>query len=179
MTITDWINLSLSTLSLILAIISVVTVVITLKQNNKMIESESRPYIAIYGDMTNFANLQFYIIIKNFGKSGAIIKDFSCDVDLTKYNYGITVTPFECIKGTLIAPNQNIVCSIDNKKLAADNISILNFNIIYEFCGKTYNEKYPVNYAAFRKNLTTKTSTNGKELQTISYTLQEMVQKDL
>ena len=179
MELPDWINLRVVILSFILAAISVITVIITLRQNNKMIESESRPYIAIYGDMTNFANLQFYIIIKNFGKSGAIIKDFSCDVDLTKYNYGITVTPFECIKGTLIAPNQNIVCSIDNKKLTADNIGVLNFNIVYEFYGKTYNEKYSVNYAAFRKNLTTKTSTKGKELQTISYTLQEMVQKDL
>lgn len=72
MSITDWINLSLSTLSLILAIISVVTVVITLRQNNKMIESDSRPYITVYGDMTNFSDLQFYIIVKNFGKSGAL-----------------------------------------------------------------------------------------------------------
>lgn len=179
MSVTDWINLSLSTLSLILAIISVVTVVITLRQNNKMIESDSRPYITVYGDMTNFSDLQFYIIMKNFGKSGAVIKDFTCDIDLTKYNYGISVTPFECIKGTLLAPNQNIVCSIDHHKLSADNINVLNFNITYEFCGKIYIESYPVNYGVFKKNITTKTSTTNKELKTISYTLQEMVQKDL
>lgn len=179
MSISDWINLSLSILSLILAITSIITVVLTLKQNNKMIESNTRPYISVYGDMTNFANLQFYIIVKNFGKSGAVIKDFTCDIDLKKYNYGIKVTPFECIKGTLLAPNQNIVCSIDYKKLSADNINILNFTIEYEFCGKVYKENYPVNYGAFRKNITTKTSTKDKELKTISYTLQEMVQKDL
>ena len=85
MSISDWINLSLSILSLILAITSIITVVLTLKQNNKMIESNTRPYISVYGDMTNFANLQFYIIVKNFGKSGAVIKDFTCDIDLKKY----------------------------------------------------------------------------------------------
>lgn len=179
MSVSDWINLSLSCLSLILAVISVITVVLTLKQNNRMIESSSRPYISIYGDMTNFSDLQFYIILKNFGKSGAIITNFSCDVDLSKYNYGITLTPFENIIGTMLAPNQNIVCSIDHQKLSKDNINTLNFTIEYEFCGKTYKESYPVNYGAFRKNITTKSATQGKELHAISYTLQEMVQKDL
>ncbi len=90
------------------------------------------------------------------------------------------MTPFECIKGTLInAPHQNIFCNTDNKKLADDSIEVLNFNIVYEFCGKIYTENYPVSYTAFRKNLTIKTSTNGKGLQTIFYTSQEMIQKDL
>lgn len=57
MTTSDCVNLSLAKLSFILAVISVVTVVITLRQNKKMIESNSRPYITIYGDMTNFSNL--------------------------------------------------------------------------------------------------------------------------
>lgn len=66
MSISDWINLILSILSLILAITSIITVVLTLKQNNKMIESNSRPYISVYGDMTNFSDVQFYIIVKKF-----------------------------------------------------------------------------------------------------------------
>ena len=55
MTVSDWINLSLSILSFILAVISVVTVVITLRQNHKMIEESNRPYITVYGDETNFS----------------------------------------------------------------------------------------------------------------------------
>ena len=177
--ISDWINLSVSILSFLLATISVVTVVITLLQNKKMIESSYRPYVVIYGDATNFSDIQFYIILKNFGKSGAIIRKLSCDKDLSKYSYGTTITPFECIENTLIAPNQNIVCSIDHQQLNKDNIDVLNFTIEYEFCGKVYKENCPVNYNAFRKNLTTKSATKDKELRTISYTLQEMVQKDL
>ena len=179
MTSSDWVNLSLSILSFILAAISVITVVLTLRQNNKMIESSSRPYVVVYGDMTNFSDLQFYIVLKNFGKSGAFIRKLTCDKDLSKYNYGIKITPFERIQNTLIAPNQNIVCSIDHQKLNSDNVDILKFTIEYEFCGKVYKEDCSVNYGAFRKNITTKTSTQGKELKAISYTLQEMVQKDL
>ena len=172
MSASDWVNLSLSILSFILATFSVVTVVLTLKQNNRMIESNSRPYVTIYGDMTN-------LIIKNFGKSGAVIKDFSCDIDLSKYSYGISITPFESIRNTMLAPGQNIVCSIDHRKLNKDNINVLNFVVEYEFQGKCYKENYPVNYAAFRKNITTKASTEDSELKKISYTLQEIVEKNL
>lgn len=179
MSISDKINLSLTIFSLILATISIITVILTLKQNNKMIESSSRPYVAIYGDMTNFSNLQFYIIIKNFGKSGAIIKNLSCDIELSNYNYNTSITPFESIKNTMLAPNQNIVCSIDHRKLDKDGIEILNFVVEYEFQRKNYKENYSVNYAAFKNNITTKISTKDKELKTISYTLQEMVEKDL
>lgn len=41
------VNIVLSVLSFILAVISIVTVVITLRQNNKMIENSSRPYVCI------------------------------------------------------------------------------------------------------------------------------------
>ena len=177
--ISDWINLSVSILSFILATISVITVVITLRQNNKMIESSSRPYVVVYGDTTNFSDIQFYLILKNFGKSGATIKKFSCDKDLSKYSYTSNAIPFSHIENIMLAPNQNIVCSINHQQLNKDNVDVLNFTIEYEFCGKTYKENCVVNYGAFRQNLTTKSSTTGKELKAISYTLQEMVQKDL
>ena len=56
MQITDWINVILCILSFALAIISVITVIITLRQNNKMIENTRRPYIVIYGRVTDFQN---------------------------------------------------------------------------------------------------------------------------
>lgn len=180
MTLSDWINLSLSILSLFLAIASIIIVVLTLKQNNKMIENSSRPYVVMYGEMTNFSDLTFYIVLKNCGNSGAIIKNIVCDLDLSKYNYSISITPFEAIKNTLIAPNQNITCNIDHQKLNQDSITCFNIEIEYQSLqGKVYKEKYPINYGAFKKNITTKISTEGKELKAISYTLQEMVQKDL
>lgn len=179
MTIGDWINVILCILSFVLAAISVVTVVITLRQNKKMIEESNRPYISVYGDETNFSSPQFYIILKNFGKTGAVIKTLDCDIDLSKYSYNTGITPFQNIVGTMLAPNQNFVCNIDNMKLSADSVEVMNFHIVYTANNKEYDEYYPVNYLALKKNITTKSATKDKELKAISYTLQEMVQKDL
>lgn len=75
------VNIILCVLSFILAVISVVTVVITLRQNNKMIEESARPVISIYTDEINAGNPFFYLIVKNFGKSPAYITKFEYDFD--------------------------------------------------------------------------------------------------
>ena len=48
MTTEEIINLILCILSFLLAAISVVTVILTLKQNNKMLEASVRPYVVVY-----------------------------------------------------------------------------------------------------------------------------------
>ena len=50
MDISTIVNIILCVLSFLLAVISVVTVIITLKQNSKMIEESSRAVISIYGE---------------------------------------------------------------------------------------------------------------------------------
>ena len=75
------VNIILCVLSFILAAISVVTVVITLRQNNKMIEESTRPVISVYTDEINAGNPFFYLIVKNFGKSPAYITKFEYDFD--------------------------------------------------------------------------------------------------
>lgn len=179
MTLSDWINAILCILSFLLAAMSIIFVIITLKQNNKMIEAESRPYINVYGEQVNFSSLQYYLVIKNFGKSGGLIEKMECSIDLKKYTYVKDINPFATIKGTMIAPNQNFVCAIDYQKLSDDEIKSFDFDIVYSFSGKKYEEKYTINYEAHRKNVTMKSSTSDKEIKTISYVLQEMVQKDL
>ena len=81
MEISDWVNVILCILSFILAAISVITVIITLKQNSKMIENSTRPYIVVYGRVTNFQNPTYYLIVKNMGQTGAEITKFACDID--------------------------------------------------------------------------------------------------
>ena len=67
------INIMLSILSFALAAISVVTVVITLKQNNKMLEATSKPYVVAYL-VYQEAPSHIYLCIKNFGQTSAIVK---------------------------------------------------------------------------------------------------------
>lgn len=47
------VNIILAVLSFLLAVISIVTVVITLRQNHTMIENATRPYLCIYAFMVN------------------------------------------------------------------------------------------------------------------------------
>ena len=67
MDISTIVNIILCVLSFILAAISVVTVVITLRQNNKMIEESTRPVISVYTDEINAGNPFFYLIVKISG----------------------------------------------------------------------------------------------------------------
>lgn len=70
------VNIVLSILSFCITVISIVFVVLTLKQNAKMIESSTRPYVVIYLDSVTICEQQSYFIIKNFGQSSAEIIDF-------------------------------------------------------------------------------------------------------
>lgn len=78
------VNIVLCILSFLLAAISVITVVITLRQNHKMIENSTRPYICVYGQSINPGNPQFYLVIKNFGSSAATITKFEYLPDLSQ-----------------------------------------------------------------------------------------------
>lgn len=51
-----------------------------------MIENSTRPYIIIYGRVTKFESPNYYIVLKNFGQTGAIIEDFKCSVDLLDFS---------------------------------------------------------------------------------------------
>ena len=177
MEISDIINIVLCILSFILAAISVVTVVITLKQNSKMIENSTRPYIVIYGRVTNFQNPAYYLVVKNMGQTGAEITEFDCDIDLSKYSYSTEITPLGHMKGTFLAPGKSIITNINSIKLSEENIDDILFNITYNSGVKTYKEQYKVHYRANRDNIQARASTKDKELKIISYTLQDLVEK--
>lgn len=111
------INMILSILSFTLAVISVITVVITLKQNYQMIENSTRPYVVVYSATTNFESLDYYLCVKNFGQSGALITSFSCDYDLSQCSYDKNVVPFEHLPSTFIAPGQSFISGVNPIKL--------------------------------------------------------------
>lgn len=102
MQISDWINVVLCVLSFFLAVISVVTVVITLRQNQKMIENSTRPYIAISYETICVApnKNNRYIVVKNYGQSAAEIKDVSC-IGLQST---LLLHQFNLLKNSCLAP---------------------------------------------------------------------------
>lgn len=177
MTTTDWINVILCILSFILAMISVITVIITLKQNNKMIENSTRPYVNIYSKITNFQNQSYYLIIKNRGQTGARITSFKCNKDLSRYSFINSIIPFEHIVGTYLSPGQAIMTNVDLGKLKEDNVDNLIFNIEYDSGIKKYKEEYVLNHIAYREIVQRREHKEGKDLEIISFTLQDLVEK--
>lgn len=174
MDIATIINIILCILSFMLAAISVVTIVITIRQNSTMIENSSRAYVSIYGDVINCQNLSFYIIIKNFGQSSALVTSLKCNTDLSKFSFNKNLHPFSHIEGTSIAPNQTLKCTLDHLELFNAGISSLNFEISYESNNKKYFETYCINLNIFSELICTRPSANGKELHTLSCALQEL-----
>lgn len=110
MSCSDIINIVLSTLSFLLAALSLVFIWLTLRQNNKMLYANSRPYITVY-----FAyeenNCEMYICVKNCGNSSAIIKSITLTPDLSIMHLSIG----KVLENTMLAPNQQIHFDIPQK----------------------------------------------------------------
>ncbi|MBR5273223.1 MAG: hypothetical protein IKU25_07530 [Clostridia bacterium] len=97
------VNIVLSILSFALAAISVITVIITLRQNNKMLEANSRPYIVAYLVYEEFHNC-VYLCVKNFGTTSAIINSLQITPEINLCEKSSN----EVLNDTMIAPNQQV-----------------------------------------------------------------------
>ena len=105
------VNIILSILSFVLALLSIVFVHLTLRQNNKLLYSNSRPYLSVY-----FAyeenNTELFLCIKNCGNSSAIIHELSINPDITIMDLSIQ----QIMKGAMLAPGQQVHFLIPQKK---------------------------------------------------------------
>lgn len=164
--------------SSVFALIAVLISFFTLKQNNKMVEESTRPTISIYPTMINPGSLMYYLVIRNFGSSAATITSLDssfefvncyCFSGLGNRNY------IKELIGSTIAPNQSISCRIDYDKVP-DKVT---FNIKYKSSTKSYKETFNISMKSTVNLPTTKYATDDKELLSISYSLQEIIQKML
>lgn len=171
------VNIILCILSFILAAISVITVIITLRQNNKMIEESTRPVISIYTEEINAGEPFFYLVIKNFGSSPACITKFEYDFDFTGcYKIKNDKDYLQKFNNAILAPGQSKICMLDYKKINKE----VTFTINYQSgANKMYSDTFTVDLKAGVSLPYGKVDTEGKELHTISYALQEMIQKNL
>lgn len=105
MTLSEKINLALAISSFILALISVGTVILALHQNNKMLESSTRPYVAVKYDVIIYpGEVARYIVVKNYGQSSAKISTIKCEGTIARD----LRDRLSMLEGTSIAPGQHI-----------------------------------------------------------------------
>lgn len=164
--------------STVISIIAVIISVVTLRQNSKIVEESARPYIIVYTGSTNFQNPAYYLIIKNFGQTGARITSFSCDFDLSKCSFSPKNIPFKHIENTFIAPNQSFACNV-NPHVLFEVPKPITIKISYEAGKRNYSDSFVLNIEADSDNITTRASTKDKELKIISYALQDIAEKML
>ena len=174
----DRIQLAGIILSTTASIVAIIISVFTLHQNNKMIEDSTRPYIVMYTGTTNFQSPNYYLIMKNFGQTGAYVTSFCCDYDLIKCSYNDKRAPFSHIENTFLAPGQSYTCSINPLKLF-ENPRPIKIDISYKSGTKTYNDTIILNVEADPGMMHTRAATRDKELKIISYTLQDIAEKML
>ncbi|MCX4326423.1 MAG: hypothetical protein OSJ45_03895 [Lachnospiraceae bacterium] len=168
------INICSCILTFVLSAISVVILIVTIRQNSLMLENESRAYIAIYGEITYINAMNFYLIIKNFGKSSAIINSLECDTDLSKFAYVETLVPFSNMENASIAPNQSFRCALQHGLLFLSKIPSINFKVTYTSNDKKYSETFCVNLKALTGLVNATSPSKEKPVKIISYALQDI-----
>lgn len=174
MDISTKVNIALCVLSFILAAVSVVTVVITLRQNNRMIENSTRPYISIYFDYIQMGEPIGYLIVKNFGSSTAIIDSLTYNDVIAKHPSSLANLPaiFNGLVGSSIVPGQKFFAPFKlYEYIGGDSI----FDISYHVGNKKYTDHFEISVSNYGKLV--KPRLANQEYKAISYPLQEISER--
>lgn len=164
--------------SLFTSLVAIVISISTLRQSSKALEDAAKPYIVVYAKHTNFQSPYYYLIVKNFGQTGAEITSFSCDHDLSFYSYDKDRIPFSHFCGTYIAPGQSYTANINPTHFSECRDDLI-FSVSYKAGKKNYKEQFVIHPINDCDLIQLRASTEGKELRTISYALQDLTEKML
>lgn len=174
MSISDIIQIVAIIVSTVISIISICIAVKSLKQTNKSICDANKSDVVIYPDFIQVNSIRTnYLIIKNFGKSSAIIDsiDFSNN-DFFENTY----TPFYNLSKCSIAPNQTFSTIVDYKKYPYIPFDI---TIKYHDNLGSYEKFFSINTEAMAKQLVGLATSNNQDSleKTISTIGQELIRK--
>ena len=146
-----------------------------------MIENSTRPYIGIYGSSAFMGDKPpYFLIIKNFGNSPAVIEKLSTNIDLSKISRKPNdCVPFSGINGCQIMPGQGFRTSIDYQAALKESETIY-FTVVYSgFKKKKYHETFPLKLTANSGNLSEHATSSHGDLSVISDIFQELYIKSL
>lgn len=147
--------------------------------NSQMLENSTRPVISIYSVSVDSGAMILYLVVKNFGKTQAVIKkidDLGKLLELNGYLVKNGKDFIQELNDSVLAPGQSRTIALSFNELNQQNIK---FDLTYASPTKTYKESMIINVTAGTNLPTSKFATNGKELASISYSLQEMLQKSI
>lgn len=102
-------------ISLAAVITSIVIAIKTLKQNNKMLEESTRPYISLSYEAVHMGVMLTYIMIKNYGQTVAKITVFDFEEDKIKDQE--LVKRLKRVPGLTLAPGQKRLYTFSQGKI--------------------------------------------------------------
>ena len=165
------VNIILCILSFALAAISVITVIVTLKQNNRMIEESTRPYVT--ARIEHIGNI-FYLCIKNYGQSAAMIKKIKINDNVRKVLFKQFRDVFSDLEDSTMPPGYSYMTAISQDEVSGEE-NILEMDISYESTAKKYDEHIRINLDAHKQALVGRTNVKpGEELKVIARVLQDI-----
>lgn len=138
-------TISSSILSAVAIIISVIAVVKTSRDNNRILEENSRAYISIYTEVLIANKNHFYIIVKNFGNTNAVIQNIKIDNKTKEMIKLGTKDYFSNIVKNQLAPGQSITHVVSTHKKDYDHEHISKFEITYTSGKKEYSDTFEFN----------------------------------
>lgn len=150
-------NVSISELVQIISpIVGIVTSIVavfisvgSLRATRTSIEEANRPYVVIYKDYIQVtSSIHEYLIIKNFGKSGAIIDSIIFEPSYVNSETGKGI--FENTRDTFIAPGQSISTFVPANAYGKENNGIVKVTIKYHTEKKEYQEVITLNEESHR-----------------------------
>ena len=149
------------------------------KLNAKMIENSTRPIISIYSEIINTGSPALYLVIKNFGNSLARIHSIDDNGEIFKnsgFHFGNQADYLKDLNNSLLAPKQSRIIGLEYKQLVD---KIIEFKISYSSQTQQYEDRIVFRVTAGSNIPISKSATKDKELMSISYTLQEFLQKSI
>lgn len=168
MNISIILNIIFTALSIVLVGFSLYLIHVTLKQNNKMLEASTRPYMSAYLEgKYGVATL----VLKNYGNSPAEIISFHSSLDFSAIIPNAKLTPFRNIEGSSFPPG-HAVSTIFPYEPFVSSCDEFKISIKYSANGFTYNEEIPINIKAIRETWYTGTVLKpGNEFMVIAESL--------
>ena len=129
-------------LSAVAIIISVVAVVKTSKDNNRILEETSRAYVSIYTEAIIANSKSFYLVFRNFGHTNAVMQEIDVD-DKTREMIKVGNKDFlGYIAKSTIAPGQSITHVVTTYDKDFDKEHVSKFKISYLSGGKKYEDVF-------------------------------------
>ena len=174
LTPSDWIQFVGMILSGFISLAALIVSILTLRQNNKMLEESSRPVVSVYFDYSQMGQPTGYFVIKNFGASAATILAINYNDPIKTHPTSLANLPaiFDSLIGNTIAPNQKILAPF---KLYEYHGGPAVFDITYKSSAHTYFEHFIIDVEKYGKLV--KPRINATGVKAVSYPLQEIAER--